>query len=717
MLIFILLGFICHLSSCDDKEISFKLVTVATEQTDGFKRFMRSANVFGLDVEVYGLNEKWEGGDLENGPGGGQKINILKEALRKYKNNEDLVLMFTDSYDVVINAGSDEILKRFLKTEAKILISAEDYCWPDKSLAVKYPKVNVGYKYLCSGGIIGYANKVYEVLSAKPVNHTDDDQLYYTQIYLEHREKYNIKLDNKAELFQNLNGNQDDVELRFDGDNHLWNKRFGTYPIVIHGNGPSKDYLSHLGNYLGDYWTYADGCKSCKENTFLLQDVEVTNWPKVLIGLFIPAPTPFVTSYLEHISNLEYPKEKIDIFIHSVDPHHDPHVEDWLKRFETKYLSVTYKRPTAFLTEKETRHLAFEHCKHVKCDYYLSVDSIVTLSNTKTLQMLIEQNRTFISPMISKPGKLFSNFWGKVGQDGFYERSPDYIDIVKYNRRGVWNVPFVSNVYLIQSDTLKKFKSNPFNSDELDQEMSFCSNARKLGMFMYITNLDYFGHIKEDESYTTHHKHNDLYQIFDNRIDWEDRYLHPEMMSYLNPTSTPNMPCPDVYWFPLTTKNFTKELVEVMEKFVKWSGGGNKDDRISGGYENVPTVDIHMNQVGLEKQWLKILKDYIAPMSSRYFTGYNSDARAIMNFVVKYTTNGQYYLRPHHDSSTYTINMALNNVNEYEGGGARFTRYNCSVAKTKEGWALMHPGRLTHQHEGLPILKGTRYIMVSFVDP
>jgi len=31
-----------------------------------------------------------------------------------------------------------------------------------------------------------------------------------------------------------------------------------------------------------------------------------------------------------------------------------------------------------------------------------------------------------------------------------------------------------------------------------------------------------------------------------------------------------------------------------------------------------------------------------------------------MNFVVKYTPSGQYYLRPHHDASTFTINMALN---------------------------------------------------------
>ena len=52
-----------------------------------------------------------------------------------------------------------------------------------------------------------------------------------------------------------------------------------------------------------------------------------------------------------------------------------------------------------------------------------------------------------------------------------------------------------------------------------------------------------------------------------------------------------------------------------------------------------------------------------------------------------------------------------------KGGGCRFLRYNCSVLYTRKGWTLMHPGRLTHYHEGLLVTKGTRYIMVSFVDP
>lgn len=54
---------------------------------------------------------------------------------------------------------------------------------------------------------------------------------------------------------------------------------------------------------------------------------------------------------------------------------------------------------------------------------------------------------------------------------------------------------------------------------------------------------------------------------------------------------------------------------------------------------------------------------------------------------------------------------------ELQGGGCRFLRYNCSVTDSRKGWMLMHPGRLTHYHEGLKTTKGTRYIMISFVDP
>lgn len=34
--------------------------------------------------------------------------------------------------------------------------------------------------------------------------------------------------------------------------------------------------------------------------------------------------------------------------------------------------------------------------------------------------------------------------------------------------------------------------------------------------------------------------------------------------------------------------------------------------------------------------------------------------RAVMNFVVRYRPDEQPSLRPHHDSSTFTLNVALN---------------------------------------------------------
>jgi len=46
-----------------------------------------------------------------------------------------------------------------------------------------------------------------------------------------------------------------------------------------------------------------------------------------------------------------------------------------------------------------------------------------------------------------------------------------------------------------------------------------------------------------------------------------------------------------------------------------------------------------------------------------------------------------------------------------------FLRYNCTVTALRRGWMLMHPGRLTHLHEGLRTTGGTRYIMIAFIDP
>ena len=64
-----------------------------------------------------------------------------------------------------------------------------------------------------------------------------------------------------------------------------------------------------------------------------------------------------------------------------------------------------------------------------------------------------------------------------------------------------------------------------------------------------------------------------------------------------------------------------------------------QDERLNGGYENVPTVDIHMNQIEMEEQWMFILNKYIVPLSEKVFQGYISE----VNFIRRVHIRGKVY--------------------------------------------------------------------------
>ncbi|CAL1268445.1 unnamed protein product [Larinioides sclopetarius] len=717
------ISWILTIAEASKEEPKLLVLAVATEETDGFKRFMRSARVYGINVEVLGMNEEWRGGDVRLYSGGGHKVNILKEAMKKYWEKDDLIIMFVDSYDVVFMAGPEEILKKFHKTKSKVLFSAEGFCWPDASLAESYPKVEKGKRFLNSGGFMGYASYIYEIVTSSPLKDEDDDQLFYTKIYLDEdlRKKWTVKLDHKAEIFQNLNGAVGDVELRFsDTDSYLYNTAYGTSPLVVHGNGASKIALNSLGNYLAKSWIPKKDCLACSEDTITLESFKVKQKPHVILAIFVERPTPFLIEFFERLLLLDYPKERMDLFVHCGSEYHKGDVDTFLSTHQHKYNSVTYLKLEQGYKEWHARNLGLEECTKVNCDYYFALDSHAMLTNPDTLRLLIEQNRRVLAPLLVRPNRLWSNFWGALSTDGFYARSVDYVDIVKRKRKGVWNVPYINHAYLIHGSLLKDPEDYPtYIHGLLDPDMAFCKNLRDKGIFMYISNLHEFGHLVNSDSFDTSHVRNELFEIYTNQVDWEYRYIHENYSKVLQPEYQVDMPCPDVYWFPVVTPTFCQHLIDEMENFGQWSDGSNQDPRLAGGYENVPTRDIHMNQVGFEQQWLYFLREYIRPVQEKIFIGYTHDPpKALMNFVVRYRPDEQPSLRPHHDSSTYTINIALNRPGiDYEGGGCRFIRYNCSVTDLRLGWSLMHPGRLTHYHEGLRVTNGTRYIMISFVDP
>uniref|UniRef100_A0A9J7YSV4 Procollagen-lysine,2-oxoglutarate 5-dioxygenase 1 n=1 Tax=Cyprinus carpio carpio TaxID=630221 RepID=A0A9J7YSV4_CYPCA len=659
------------------------VLTVASQETDGFRRFLRSAKHFNYTIKVLGGGETWEGGDYISPPGGGQKVRLLKSALEDIQ-EENKVILFVDSYDVIFSSGPKELLKKFQQAKHRVVFSAETLIWPDRHLEDKHPHVREGKRFLGAGGFIGYAPNLKKMVS-------------------------------DWSGFVGCN----EVVLKFeDGRVRARNVLYDTLPVIIHGNGPTKLQINYLGNYIPNLWTFETGCTICNENLRPLSGLQ-SEYPVVVIGIFIQQPTPFVTVFFERLLNLKYPKNRIQLFIYNQESHHEPHVRTFLEYHESEYQGVKLIGPEEDIDPVTSRNIGFEMCRdNIDCEYFFSIDVDVVLKNEDTLRILIELNKPFIAPMMTKPGRLWTNFWGALSADGYYARSEDYVDIVQGHRVGLWNVPYVSHIFLIKADALRTDLKDPdlFESATLDPDMAFCSKVRNKGVFMFVTNMHTYGRVLSTENYQTNHLHNDLWQMFENP-EWEERYIHENYSKVLKDAFI-ETPCPDVYWFPVFTDVACKHLIEEMEHFGQWSGGGNVDNRIQGGYENVPTIDIHMNQIGYEKEWHKFLLDYVAPVTEQMYPGYYTRAQFDLAFVVRYKPDEQPALRPHHDASTFTINIALNQVGiDYQGGGCRFLRYNCSIKAPRRGWALMHPGRLTHYHEGLPTVEGVRYIVVSFVDP
>ncbi|XP_033964506.1 procollagen-lysine,2-oxoglutarate 5-dioxygenase 2 isoform X2 [Pseudochaenichthys georgianus] len=697
------------------------VLTVATKETDGFLRFMKSANYFKYNVKVLGMGEPWKGGDVGRSIGGGQKVRLLKEAMEALADQEDLVVLTVDSYDLIFAGGPEEILRKFQQANHKVLFAADGLVWPDKKLADKYPSVRSGKRYLNSGGIIGYAPFINQVVTQWNLHDNDDDQLFYTKIYVDplQRHTLNMTLDHKCQIFQNLNGAIDEVLLKF-GTNlvRVRNTMYDSLPVVVHGNGNTKIYLNHLANYVPNTWNYEHGCSHCDDDILDLSQLKA--YPNVLVGVFIEQPTPFLPEFFHRLLTLDYPKDKLKVFVHNNEVYHEKHIKKFWDENRNVFNTFKVVGPEENLSQGEARNMGMDICRQdVTCDFYFSMDSDVMLTNRQTLKLLVEQNRKIIGPLVTRHGKLWSNFWGGLSLDGYYARSEDYIDIVQRKRVGLWNIPFMAHVYLVKGSTLRSElkEKNYFVLGKLDPDMALCRNSREMGVFMYMTNRHDFGRLISTANYNTSHYNNDLWQIFENPTDWKEKYIHSNY-SQIFTENVMEEPCPDVFWFPVFSQKACDEIVEEMEHFGSWSGGKNEDKRISGGYETVPTDDIHMKQIGYEKEWLHFIREFISPVTLKVFSGYFTKGYAVMNFVVKYTPERQAYLRPHHDSSTFTINIALNAKDtDFQGGGCRFHRYNCSVASQRKGWSFMHPGRLTHLHEGLPTTNGTRYIAVSFIDP
>lgn len=69
--------------------------------------------------------------------------------------------------------------------------------------------------------------------------------------------------------------------------------------------------------------------------------------------------------------------------------------------------------------------------------------------------------------------------------------------------------------------------------------MSFCANLRDLDVHMYLNNRLDFGHLVNADTFDITMAVPDLYQIFENEMEWEQRYIHPDYQKNFSPDQKP----------------------------------------------------------------------------------------------------------------------------------------------------------------------------------
>lgn len=617
---------------------NFIILSIATQQTDGYNRFIESCNTYGNPYKILGLNTEWKGD--------GYKLLLLYEELSTWsiEKLDNTIVLYTDCYDVIITSNYKDIINFYNSFNTKnVLFQANKQCIPT-NLNEYYPETNSSYKYLNAGGFIGYGNKIFELLNYSlqqivPTNLQElfknidnkwliNEHLYFTLLYLQKK----IVLDTECKLFQPLFESAKDIGVSSNWciTNHI----FKTTPLIIQGSkNEYRIILNQLSNYLINGWSPYYNYKLPKQ--------------------IIEYPIIFIYCKNTFVNTLDYPTDKIILY------HEENFVEQFLTT-DAQYLFYCYND--------------------------------IIIENKNTLTILLKTNKDIIAPMIVYENTS-TNFWSNVDiSNDTYGQTMDYIDIIQYERKFVFNVPHIQDIYLLHKQVLLDYP----NLYENKSDISVCKFLRNNNKFMFVTNIEVFGKI------------NDNISIYEYNFKWKDKFIHPKIFEEWNELGD------DVFSFPLFTPEFCSQLIKICNDKNEWSPGKdckNIDKRI-GFVEPVPTQDTHLKQVNLHTIWSNIMEEYIKPLIFTKFKYTTMKER--IAFVVRYMMTEQTRLKPHHDASTYTLNICLSDT--FEGSGCHFIRQNKTVINKQIGYCLMHPGKLTHFHEALPITSGERYILVSFVD-
>ena len=157
-------------------------------------------------------------------------------------------------------------------------------------------------------------------------------------------------------------------------------------------------------------------------------------------------------------------------------------------------------------------------------------------------------------------------------------------------------------------------------------------------------------------------------------------------------------------------------IINESEKFAnKNKSNENPTGWTTKRHMQYPTTDLPIKDIPILKNYIFnfVTIEIFNFIAEKYNVNkYNLSFNDI--FIVKYEYNKQNNLEKHLDGSLFSFNILLNDPNDFEGGGTRFYYKNDIIScENTKGGLIIHSGKV--YHEGIPITKGIRYILVGFI--
>lgn len=221
--------------------------------------------------------------------------------------------------------------------------------------------------------------------------------------------------------------------------------------------------------------------------------------------------------------------------------------------------------------------------------------------------------------------------------------------------------------------------------------------------------------------------------------------LHPHLGTYSQDFIAPELlapeprlavkkEAPEIYSFPLFTPAFCQQIIEEVENTGVWVNeptldtyqplhflGNRKEDahrlgrplkkrpRLRSGRGEPDQCSPLCETPGLADMVKDVADKHIAPMISALWPEF--DLKIYDHpYLLKYEAGLSKEMELHVDEEPLALICYLNE--DYEGGGTSFPGFNYTTGKKPAGTALMYPGLDGHEHQGLPILSGTRYLFL-----